>query len=105
MPVPDNFDLAAFVKSVFHMYDGPILDVTLKCENTMMKTIIDRFGDGVPTEISDSEHFHAFVRVSASKTFYGWVFGMGGSIQIVAPSEAVEAYRDMLNRAISFVPD
>jgi len=53
VPMPVGFDLAAFVKSVFQMYDGSLVDVTLKCENEMMKTIIDRFGEDVLTEIAD----------------------------------------------------
>ena len=99
VPMPDDFDLAAFIKSVFQMYDGPLLDVTLRCDNMMMKTIIDRFGEDVHTVIADNGHFHAKVSVLASKTFYGWVFGMDGSIRITAPEEAVQAYRAMLGRA------
>ena len=96
---PEDFDLAAYVQAVFQMYDGPMIDVILKCKNEMMKTIIDRFGDEVKTEKSGAGHFYATVSVSASKTFYGWVFGMDKAIEIIRPAEAVKAYRDMLNRA------
>jgi predicted DNA-binding transcriptional regulator YafY len=99
VPVPKDFNLAAYVQSVYQMYDGPLLDVTLKCENTMMKTIVDRFGEDVHTDIADAGHFYAKVRVAASKTFYGWIFGMDGSIRIEAPAEAVKVYRAMLDRA------
>jgi hypothetical protein len=85
------------------MYDGPMLDVTLKCENEFMKTIIDRYGEEVKTEIAGPKHFYAMVRVSASKTFYGWIFGTDGAISIEAPAEAVQEYRDMLKRAKPFV--
>lgn len=101
VPAPEDFDLAAYVQSVFQMYDGPMLTETLKCENRMMKTVIDRFGEEVKTDIADAGHFYAEVQVSASKTFYGWVFGMDGAVEITAPAEAVQAYRDMLNRAKS----
>ena len=99
VPMPEGFDLAGFIKSVFQMYDGPLLDVTLRCDNAMMKTIIDRFGEDVHTKIADARHFHAMVSVLASKTFYGWVFGMDGAIRITAPAEAVQEYRAMLGRA------
>jgi len=101
IPAPDDFDLAAFVKATFQMYDGPLLDMTLKCKNELMKSIVDRFGEGVKVNIADTGHFYANVKVSASKTFYGWVFGMDGAIEIVKPAEAVKAYRDMLKRAKS----
>jgi predicted DNA-binding transcriptional regulator YafY len=103
IPSPEGFDLAAYVQSVFHMYDGAMIDATLKCENSMMKTIIDRFGEEVCTEIASSEHFYAKVRVSASKTFYGWIFGMDGAIEIIKPAEAVDAYTNMLNRAKTII--
>ena len=95
---PKDFDLAAFVRSVFQMYDGPLLEVTLKCKNEMMKTIIDRFGEEVKADKNGPEHFTVTVKVAASKTFYGWIFGMDGAVQITAPAEAVKAYRDMLKR-------
>ena len=104
IPAPEDFDLAGFVKSVFSMYDGPLLDVTLKCENALMKTIIDRYGEDVHTEIADAAHFYVKASVSASKTFYGWVFGMDGAALITAPPEAVASYRQMLDRAKTFVP-
>ena len=99
VPAPVDFDLAAFIKATFSMYDGPKLEVTLKCENALMKTLIDRFGEDVQTEIADAGHFNATVSVSASKTFYGWVFASDGAIRITAPAEAVNAYQDMLGRA------
>jgi len=101
VPMPEDFDLAAYVKSVYQMYDGPMLDVTLRCQNTMMKTIIDRFGEDVHTEIADDSHFYAKVMVSVSKTFYGWIFAMDGAITISSPAEAVEEYHAMLNRVKS----
>ena len=98
IPAPEDFDLAAFTKATFQMYDGPLLDVTLKCENELMKAIIDRFGEEVKTSIADTGHFYATVKVAASKTFFGWVFTSDGAVTITAPGEAVRAYRDMLKR-------
>jgi predicted DNA-binding transcriptional regulator YafY len=101
VPMTSGFDLAAFVKATFSMYGGPMLDVTLKCENALMNSIIDRFGEDVRTEIADPEHFYATVSIAAGKTFYGWVFTSEGAINITAPAEAVEAYRAMLNKVQS----
>jgi len=102
---PDGFELSAYIKSVFQMYDGSLLDVTLKCENSMMKTIIDRFGEDVHTEIADNDYFMAKVNVSASKTFYGWIFAMDGAIRITAPNEAVDEFSAMLCRQTTCAVD
>jgi predicted DNA-binding transcriptional regulator YafY len=45
VPAPEGFSAAAYTASVFQMFDGPALDVTLKCENNMMDVIVDRFGE------------------------------------------------------------
>ena len=103
VPAPEDFDLAAYVKAVFQMYDGDMLDVTLKCKNELMKSIIDRFGEDVDTKIADAGHFYVTVRVSVSKTFFGWVFASDGAVEITEPYEAVKAYGEMLERAKTFV--
>ena len=105
IPAPEDFDLAAFVMATFQMYDGPLLDVTLKCKNELMKTIVDRFGEDVKADIADAGHFYVTVSVSASKLFYGWIFGMDGAIEIVKPAEAVKAYQEMLKKAKSITVD
>lgn len=48
------------------MYDGQLCTVELKCENSMMKDIIDRFGEDVQTKAFDYKHFTATVEVSVS---------------------------------------
>jgi len=92
VPVPDSFDPSTYTRGVFQMYDGAEQDVTLKCENALMKNIIDRFGEDVDTSVVDIEHFSARVRVSASPTFYGWVFGFAGKMEITAPINVADEY-------------
>ena len=37
--------------------------------------------------------------VSASPTFFGWVFGFNGKVQILAPESVKEQYRQMIAQA------
>ena len=92
VPAPKDFDPSVYTKGVFQMYDGSEQDVILKCENTLMKSIIDRFGEDVETSVTDDEHFTARVRISASPTFYGWVFGFAGKMKIIAPQSVADEY-------------
>ena len=101
VPKPDGFDMAFYAESIIQMYDGTVRDVILLCENGMMKHVIDRFGEDVKTEITDEEHFTAFVRVPASPTFFAWVFTFEGGIKITAPDDVAESYRKMLKTALS----
>lgn len=99
VPPPMGFDLCEYSSSVFQMYKGKEVTVELQCANSLMKAVIDRFGDDVQTEIMDEEHFKVTAPVSLSPTFYGWVFEFGGLIRILAPAEAKDAYAQMVMKA------
>lgn len=82
-PKPKDFDLGEFTKSVFFMYDGDKVMVDLRCDNSLMKTVVDRFGEDITTLAYDMTSFRVITEVSASPTFFGWVFGFGGKVQIL----------------------
>ena len=87
---PDSFDMTFYARQVFQMYDGSVCEVTLLCKNHHMKTLIDRFGENVNTEITGNEHFTATVNVAISPTFYGWVFA--NRMKILKPEDAVKEF-------------
>lgn len=47
--------------------------------------------------------FRVLVEVSASPTFFGWVFGFGGKVQILGPEEVKEQYQQMVIRASEYL--
>lgn len=69
---------------------GHTVLVELLCENRFMKTIVDDYGEAVPTHPYDSEHFVAQIEVNPSGAFYGWVFKFMGGVKITAPQKCVE---------------
>ena len=99
-PKPDGFDMAFYAESIIQMYDGEMRDITLHCENDMMKHVIDRFGEEVKTKKLDADCFAADVRVPASPTFFAWVFTFEGAVRIAAPDDVAESYRNMLTVAL-----
>lgn len=92
---PDDFDLDAYSRDIFEMYDGEEVKVRLECRNDLMKYIIDRFGEDVETKRSGADYFVATVSVALSPTFYGWVFQFGGNIRILSPKKAVSEIMEM----------
>ncbi|MCC8015906.1 MAG: WYL domain-containing protein [Clostridiales bacterium] len=98
IPQPEDFNIADFTKEVFFMYDGDEVTVDLRCDNSLMKTMIDRFGEDVTTLAYDMTSFRLITEVSASQTFFGWVFGFGGKVQILAPESVKEQYRQMIQK-------
>lgn len=82
------FDLPAYLKKHFNMYGGPEHPVTLRCTSDLQSAMRDRFGREtlfIPEE--DGQHFHFTVPVCVSDQFYGWVFGFGGKVTVLAPQE------------------
>ncbi len=99
VPAPAHFDVQEYASGLFRMFQGEPATVELLCDNELMKTVIDRFGADVFTEVADEAHFRVKATVSLSPIFYGWLFGFGGKIRLVSPSHAVDAYRTMLEDA------
>lgn len=90
VPQPD-FDVADYTNKMIDMFAaGHTVLVELLCENRFMKTIVDDYGEAVPTHPYDSEHFVAQIEVNPSGTFYGWVFKFMGGVKITAPQKCVE---------------
>lgn len=95
---PKDFDVSEFFTQEFSMLNGEECTVTLLCENILMNSIIDRFGEDVPVQIVEADHFSAQVTVDLSSNFYGWVFASAGRMKITAPQKAVEGFREVLER-------
>ena len=95
-PQPEEFDLNEFTKTVFKMFEGDVVEVDLRCDNSLMKTIVDKFGEDVTTLAYDMNSFRVITDVAASPTFYGWVFGFSGKIQILGPENVKEEYKKMV---------
>ena len=81
IPMPDDFDIENYTKEVFFMFSGEKVLVDLRCDNSLMKTMVDRFGEDVTTLAYDMTSFRVQTEVSASPTFFGWVFGFNGKVQ------------------------
>ena len=100
IPAPIGFSVADYAKAVFEMYDGEDVTVDLECDNSLMKIIVDRFGENVDTRRLNENTFKVRVNVSASKTFYGWVFQFGGMIRIISPLFVRNEYKKMVQAAL-----
>lgn len=99
IPMPDDFNIENYTKEVFFMFSGEKVLVDLRCDNSLMKTMVDRFGEDVTTLAYDMTSFRVQTEVSASPTFFGWVFGFNGKVQILAPESVKEQYRQMISQA------
>ena len=75
-------------------------EVTLLCENELMRVIIDHYGEDVPVEKYDDGHFTARIEVNPSGTFYGWIFKFKGKIKILSPKECITEIQQIAQQFI-----
>lgn len=101
VPAPASLNFADYSRKVLRMYDTlePV-EVTLLCENRLMKHLIDHFGLDIETEIVDDSHFRTKILVCTSPTFYRWVFGWCGRMKIENPVSVLEEYHQMVKKAL-----
>ena len=97
---PEGFDIDTYINTTFRMYNCEHEEVELICDNSVMDSIIDRFGEDVTTYANDMKSFRAIVNVATSHVFYSWIFGFGGKVKIKAPQKAKDEYEDMLKKAV-----
>lgn len=101
IPAPEGFDIDTYINTTFHMFNSPREEVELICDNEVMDSIIDRFGEEVTTYANDMTSFRALVNVAVSHVFYSWVFGFGGKVKIKGPDSVKEKYAAMLQAAVT----
>ena len=92
VPEPADFDMSDYAKIVIEMFDGEPQEVELLCDNELMKSVIDKFGENIITERVSDKQFKAFVNVSTSKTFYAWCFRFAGQMKIIGPNIVADEY-------------
>ena len=95
-----SFDMAAYAAKHFGMFSGREGKVRLRCANSMVGVMLDRFGQEVILVPDGPDHFTLTVDAVVSPQFYGWLFGLGEGVALTAPDWAVEDYRQQLRAAL-----
>lgn len=101
VPVPKMFDINTYLNTMFRMYNSECKEVELICNNDVMDSIIDRFGEDVQVYANDMDSFRIIVNTAVNHIFYSWVFGFGGKVKIKAPSKVKEDYANMVRQAVN----
>ena len=99
-PLPEHFDLGEYVKTVFSMFNGKPMLVTMEFENTLLNAVIDRFGADSHMRDLGNGHFELSAMVEVGPTFYGWLFQFGNKAKLVAPQEVCKDYKHHLRETM-----
>lgn len=94
---PNEFDLAAYTKTVFSMFGGEETEVTVKFKNNLAGAVFDRFGTNIPIIQSEDEHFVCRIKVAVSPHFLSWIISFGNRAEIISPNEVVDQIKALLD--------
>lgn len=96
----EEFDMALYSKSVFGMFGGDITSVKLRFTKDMIGVVADRFGKDIFINAEEEDYFTVNIKVALSPQFFGWVFGLSDKVQIIAPENAVNMYKEGLEKVL-----
>lgn len=96
---PEDFNIDDYINTTFRMFNAEHTDVELLCDNDVIDSIIDRFGENIEITEAATENFKITVNVATSHIFYSWIFGFGGKVKIIGPDAVREEYVAMLDKA------
>ncbi len=88
------FNMPRYTKSLFGMFGGEEVKVTLEAENGMVGILLDRFGKDIPVNPVDADHFRTSVVVAVSSQFLGWIMALGDGVKIIGPDKVVARMKE-----------
>ena len=91
-----SFNIAEYTKRFFGMYSGELVTATLRFDNSLINTVLDRFGVGTLLR-KRGDCFDVVEEISGSKVFLSWMMQFGDKAEIVAPESLRAEMRELLN--------
>ena len=94
-------DLRSYTQRVFGMFGGERRHITIRCVNSLLDTMIDRFGTKTAHySKKDDNHFVLMTEVELSDQFFSWLCGFGNRVKILDSDIADQftAYLDKIRK-------
>lgn len=92
----NRFNISEHIKQVFGMFGGEVVNATLRFDNSLINTVLDRFGTGIVLK-KHGDTFDISVDVSESPVFLSWMVQFGTKAEIIAPDSLRAAMRKLID--------
>ena len=99
--MPEDFDINHYLNTMLRMYDGERKKVKLICDNDVIDSVIDKFGDDIEVIKNTKTTSIVTLDIVVSHIFFSWVFGFGGLVKIKSPDAAKKQYADMVLKSVN----
>ncbi len=84
-----RFDSADYANKLFNMFSGEAKPIELICDNDLLDTMLDRFGENVRTQKVDDKHFLLRTNAVVSEGLVSWVLQFGGRVTVRMPNDLI----------------
>ena len=88
-----------YARKHFGMFSGTPCRLKLRCEDRLAGVVIDRFGLEVPLIPDGEGYFTVTVDLVVSPPLWGWLFGLGPGVEVLAPDWAAADFAGRLEQA------
>lgn len=86
------------LKNMTYMYgEGNLEYIELDFDYSIYSNMIDKFGKDIKPHKINDRVYRVQVKNTINSTFYSWVIGFGGKIQISGNEEQIKKFKDFLN--------
>lgn len=95
------FNASDYAAKCVNMFGGEVGTVKLRCSESLVSELIDRFGDDAAISYDNDGNLTATLRVAQSAGFLAWVSQFGDGMEILSPAPLREEMKERLIRAAS----
>lgn len=86
------------LKNITYMYgEGKMEIIELEFHESVYSNIIDKFGKNIKPKKFSNDTYKIQVKNVINSTFYSWIIGFGGKIQISGNAKQVDKFKKFLN--------
>lgn len=93
-----DVDMSAYSQKVFGMFSGREQLVKLRFREHLVGTVIDRFGKDVMIIADGQGFFTVTLSLVVSPQFFGWLFGYGDEVEVLAPENLRCEVKDLASK-------
>ena len=84
-----SFDSADYASKLFNMFSGEAKPIEIVCENQLLDTMLDRFGENARIQKVDDNHFLIRTNAVVSDGLAAWVLQFGGRVKVRTPNDLI----------------
>lgn len=94
----ESFNIESYRRQVFSMYGGKPESVELSFPEDLLDEIYDKFGEQTQIYKADENVYRTIVPVQISRTFFTWVIGTCGRLQILSPNSVIKQFTGFVQK-------